>query len=82
MSRLRGRVRVWLIYAFAAALSILFLLPLVWVLSTSFKPNTEIYTTHMRFWPKHPTLGHYLGLVAALPQFRGYIFNSVIVTVL
>lgn len=82
MRRLRGRVRASLIYLFAAAFSILFLLPLVWVLSTSFKPNTEIYTTHMRFWPKQPTIGHYLGLVSALPQFRGYILNSVIVTVL
>ncbi len=74
------RISALLAYAAATALAILFVVPLVWVLSSSFKSDREIYTVHGHFFPVHPTLSHYLGLVSALPQFPDYMLNSVIVT--
>jgi multiple sugar transport system permease protein len=68
-------------YTVASALAVLFVVPLVWVLSSSFKSDKEIYTVHGHFFPVRPTLSHYLGLVSALPQFPDYMLNSVIVTV-
>ena len=67
-------------YAVAASLSLLFAVPLLWVVSSSFKSDDEIYSMHGHFLPQQPTLSHYLDLVAALPQFPGYMLNSVIVT--
>ena len=66
----------------ATLLAVLFLVPLVWVLSSSFKPDAEIYATGARFFPVRPTLAHYLGLGAALPRFPYYMLNSAIVTVI
>jgi ABC-type glycerol-3-phosphate transport system permease component len=74
------RISAFLAYAVAAAFAILCIVPLAWVLSSSLKSDDEIYTIHGRFLPQHPTLSHYLGLVADLPQFPGYMVNSVIVT--
>lgn len=76
----RGRSAL-LSYAVAGAASLLSLIPLLWVVSSSLKSDKEIYTVHGRFLPVHPTLSHYLGLRADLPQFPGYMLNSVIVTV-
>lgn len=64
----------------AGLLALGFLIPLLWVLSSSFKPNTEIYSSRPRFFPLHPTLSHYLGLAGALPRFPEYMLNSAIVT--
>ncbi len=76
----RGRSAL-LSYAVAGAASLLSLIPLLWVVSSSLKSDKEIYTVQGRFLPVHPTLSHYLGLRADLPQFPGYMLNSVIVTV-
>ncbi len=74
------RFNALLTYA-AASSAILFAVPLAWVLSSSFKSDKEIYTVHGHFFPVHPTLSRYLGLVSALPEFPSYMLNSVIVTV-
>jgi ABC-type glycerol-3-phosphate transport system permease component len=76
------RIHALFAYVVAGGFAILFVVPLVWVLSCSFKSDQEIYTTDAHFFPVHPTLSHYLGLISALPQFPGYMLNSVIVTTL
>ena len=80
MARRPRRGAALLAYATAGGLALSFVLPLAWVLSASFKSDDEIYTVHGHFLPVRPTLDHYLGLVAALPQFPRYILNSIIVT--
>ena len=75
------RISALFAYAVATALAIVFVVPLMWVLSSSFKSDKEIYTVHGHFFPVQPTLSHYLGLVSALPQFPDYMLNSAIVTV-
>ncbi|MDD6142111.1 MAG: hypothetical protein PUD16_01260 [bacterium] len=35
-------------------ISFLFVLPLVWMISASFKPNAEVYTFPIQWIPKNP----------------------------
>jgi ABC-type glycerol-3-phosphate transport system permease component len=75
------RISALLAYAVATALSVLFVVPLGWVVSSSFKSDQEIYTVHGHFLPVQPTLSHYVDLTSDLPRFPDYMLNSVIVTV-
>lgn len=76
----RRHVGAVIAYAAAALLSLLFVVPLLWVLASSFKSDDEIYTMHGHFLPQAPTLAHYVDLATALPRFPGYMLNSAIVT--
>ncbi|RKX48747.1 MAG: carbohydrate ABC transporter permease, partial [Thermotoga sp.] len=38
------------------------LLPFIWMVSTSFKPSSEIYVFPPRWIPKNPTLKNYVDL--------------------
>jgi ABC-type glycerol-3-phosphate transport system permease component len=53
--------------------------PLLWMLSVSFKPNTEPFAIPARLWPDNPTLDNYES--AFRPEFRRYFLNSFIVSV-
>jgi multiple sugar transport system permease protein len=45
---------------FALAVILVFLLfPFYWTFVTSIKPNSEIYSAVVRYWPENPTLGSY-----------------------
>jgi multiple sugar transport system permease protein len=45
---------------FALAVILVFLLfPFYWTFVTSIKPNSEIYSAVVRYWPEAPTLGSY-----------------------
>lgn len=52
-----------LIYAILALLVAVTLLPLGWILSTSFKPSTEIFANPPYWIPKQPTVGNYIEVV-------------------
>jgi multiple sugar transport system permease protein len=49
-----------LIYSVIAVYLFITVAPLVWVLSTSFKPNQEAISFPPKFLPNHPTLENYL----------------------
>jgi len=75
-------------YAVDAALYLVFgigavvvILPYLWMVSKSFTPEGEIFTTTLRFLPQHPTLGNYLAVFAQKLVPRNF-FNSVVVSVL
>ena len=57
----------------------LMLLPLVWMISTSFKPQSEVITWPPRLIPAAPTFDNYLGIFDAAP-FGRYFFNSLVVS--
>src|SRR6185437_11951480 len=82
MRRIGRRIGALFAYITATVLAIVFLVPLVWVLSSSFKPDKEIYSIQAHFFPLHPTTVHYRSIISALPQFPHYMLNSAIVTVL
>lgn len=57
----------------------LMLLPLVWMVSTSFKPASEVITWPPRLIPQSPTLDNYRGVFEAAP-FGLFFFNSLLVS--
>jgi len=75
IARRIGRVCLYLLMAL-----IVFVVafPLFWMISTSFKPKTEIYIQPPTLLPIHWTLQNYIDLLA-LTKFPYYYRNSVIV---
>ncbi|WP_245665047.1 carbohydrate ABC transporter permease [Actinoplanes subtropicus] len=55
--------------------------PFLWMLLSSFKPESEIRSVPPTWWPSHWTPAHYHDLFARL-DFPRYFLNSVIVAVL
>jgi multiple sugar transport system permease protein len=53
------------------------LLPYVWMVSSSFKPNAEIFSATLELIPKHPILNNYVTAVTHEPVGRA-ILNSII----
>jgi ABC-type glycerol-3-phosphate transport system permease component len=64
---------VWL---FLAVVSVLVLVPILWILSTALKPTPEILVTPTSLLPRNPTLDHFG--VALSGDFRRYLRNSLI----
>ncbi len=77
-----GRVVFYLIMI---ALAFFFLLPLIYMVCTAFKPLDELFLFPPEFFVKHPTLQNFSDLVATLDSsdvpFTRYLFNSILVTV-
>ena len=68
-----------LIYAVIAIYLFITLAPLMWVLSTSFKPNEEAINFPPKFLPDRPTLGNYL-FVLTDSKLVLSLFNSLMVS--
>ncbi|QKW17762.1 carbohydrate ABC transporter permease [Kitasatospora sp. NA04385] len=62
----------------AAAVGLVMLLPLYWMVLTAFSPLTDLYSTGPHWWPSAPTL-HNFRTVLALPTGT-WLMNSVVVT--
>lgn len=60
--------------------AIVMVLPFVYMLVTSFKPNTLVLEIPLKFFPQHPTTSNYTGAWTS-NDFSRYFFNSVIVAV-
>jgi multiple sugar transport system permease protein/raffinose/stachyose/melibiose transport system permease protein len=60
------------------AVSLLVLLPFMWMFSVSLKPGDEPFATPATLWPDHPTLDNYA--LALRPEFQRYFLNSVVVS--
>jgi multiple sugar transport system permease protein len=63
-------------YLVLIGVSVLFLAPIFWILSTSFKSSAEIMATPATLLPQHSTLEHYS--VALSGDFRMFLENSLI----
>jgi multiple sugar transport system permease protein len=66
------------LYGILIACAVVTLLPYAWMLSSSFKPNVEIFSAAVQFVPAQPILDNYTQAVARQPVGRA-ILNSVIV---
>lgn len=63
-------------YVFLIAVCMLFTVPLLWIVSTSFKTPGEIFTTPTTFLPQLPTTENYRAIAAG--GFPYYLRNSLI----
>jgi ABC-type glycerol-3-phosphate transport system permease component len=75
LSRQLGRA---FLYVMMALIVFVVAFPLFWMISTSFKPKTEIYIQPPTLFPIHWTLQNYADLFA-LTKFPYYYRNSIIV---
>jgi ABC-type glycerol-3-phosphate transport system permease component len=69
-----------LIYALIAVFLLITLSPLVWVLSTSLKPNTEAISFPPKLIPENPTIDNYL-FVLTDPALAHSLINSFIISI-
>ena len=78
--KLRQRIGAVVIHAILIAGAVFMLLPMLWMLATSFKPPPEIVVWPPRLLPQMPTLDNYRGLFNAIP-FPRFFGNSVFLSV-
>lgn len=75
-----------LLYIFLIILAVIAALPIVYVISTAFKPLDELFLFPPRFFVRRPTLKNFVDLTIALGSssipFLRYCFNSLLVTVI
>lgn len=76
MSKSLGRI-LW--YAALIVVVTLALAPIVWMISTSLKPETEIVTTDIHWIPRNFTLIHFQTILEKYPIAR-WLFNSLFVS--
>ncbi len=80
LGRLRGHHRQFLLHAGLWLALFVFLLPIIWSISASFKGKEELFAPLPSLLPMKPTLANYTYVVARIGDFPGYFLNSVIVT--
>lgn len=62
-------------------LSIVFIIPFLWLIGTSIKSPAEIYQEYTSLFPSKPTLENYVTAVTKMPFLR-YTLNTLVITVL
>ena len=71
--------------AFLVAIACVMILPLIYAISQSLKPNNELWVFPPRFFAVNPTLDSYKNLFTLMSSseipFSRYIFNTVFITV-
>ena len=89
MKKIRDKKSVFLwmlVYILIILLALFTCLPLVYLISTSFKPMSELYLFPPTFFVRNPTLDNFSTLLTSLSSsavpFLRYIFNSLFITVI
>ncbi|MFN3330957.1 MAG: carbohydrate ABC transporter permease [Caldilinea sp.] len=77
----QNRWRRWLVLALLWGVAILFLIPLLWMLSSSLKPTYQIFETPPRWIPIPPRWENYSEALTTLP-FALYLRNTAVITLL
>jgi multiple sugar transport system permease protein len=75
---LRTHPGVFTFYLPLGSFVVFALFPFLWMLITSLKPEAELYTKHVQYWPQHPTLRSYAALFATT-AFGHNMLNSLVV---
>ena len=78
-SHLRGPVRTTLGYLGMFIVVVLIVVPLFWILATSFKERSDIYVRPAHWIPQPVTGGNYVDVTTRIP-FLSFLRNSVILT--
>ena len=69
------------LYGILILFSIIYLIPLFWMISTSLKPESQVMSVPVQWLPKPPQWRNYLDAVQSFPFFR-YFSNTLLLTVL
>ncbi len=73
------------IYLILIPLAFFFALPIIYLVSTAFKPIEELFLFPPQFFVRHPTLDNFSNLLIATSgawiPFSRYVFNSVFITI-
>jgi multiple sugar transport system permease protein len=64
-------------WALLLAGALITVLPFLWMVGTSFKPESDVFGYPLRLQPTHPTLANYTDVWSALPFLR-LVVNSVV----
>jgi multiple sugar transport system permease protein len=80
LARLGGRRALFLQRLTMWAVLVIFLLPIVWAISSSFKTRLELYAELPSLLPLHPTLANYEFNFRRMPAFFTQFANSLIVS--
>jgi ABC-type glycerol-3-phosphate transport system permease component len=83
-ARIRRRIRSGSLNGFGLIIALVTLFPLFWMLSTAFKPSSEIYSLTPSLVPAHPTLGNFREVISGQVSGIGSVWlffrNSLTVT--
>lgn len=78
--RIIGRVLLYAVLAFGA---IIFVMPLIWMISTSLKPDGLVYNIPIVWIPPQPQWGNYLSAWnTSVPPFTTFYANTIFITVM
>ena len=77
---LAQRAKTFCTHAFLIIFGITFMLPFVWMISSSLKPNVDIFELPVRLIPKTYRLENYIDATNAIP-FWQYLWNSTYYTI-
>ena len=77
--RLKGW-RKWLRYILLIIVSIIFLAPVFWMLSSSLKPEYQIFATPPIWWPNPPRWENFTEALTTLP-FGRFAINTLIIAI-
>jgi multiple sugar transport system permease protein len=77
--RWRRRLLATVRHGAAIAITVIFLIPLFWMLSGSLKSNADIFHFPPSLWPAHPEWSNYSKALRYIP-FWHYLANSLIVS--
>ncbi|QHT58962.1 carbohydrate ABC transporter permease [Paenibacillus lycopersici] len=64
---------------FLALYLVVMVFPLYWIVITSLKPQKEIFSFPLRYWPDHMTLQNYVNIIK-ISKFHIYIANSLLIS--
>ena len=78
---LRVRVNSWLVTAVLLLVAMLFLLPLVWMISSSLKPEYQVFEMPPRLIPDPVRWENYREALTYVP-FGRYIVNTAVITLI
>ena len=76
-----GRLRRVLVTALLWGVALLFLVPMLWMLYSSLKPNYQIFETPPRWLPRPPRWENYREALTILP-FARYFINTAVIALL
>lgn len=79
--RRRTAWRGWLMTALVWGVALLFLIPFLWMISSSLKPNYQIFEVPPRWIPNPPRWENYSEALTILP-FGRYVLNTALITLL
>jgi alpha-1,4-digalacturonate transport system permease protein len=76
----KNRTTSILLTTIVAILAVVYLFPILWLLLSSFKPGSELFSYPLKFFPDEITFGNYEYAWATM-EFTKYVINTLMVTV-